>query len=322
MYDYESREQEREEYKKKLARRKKKIVGASTFAIIIVAALILSMMSFERIKPGYAAIVYSPNGGIQEQALTQGWRWIGLFKKSTQYTIATEQGYMSADKREGSEGDDSFLVPTKTGKTVNVDLEYSYNFNIEKLPILFTTFRGQEGKTIEETFMRGKIKTWAGEVTAQYDVLDIFGSKRADINAALTKHLQSKFSDYGINISSANFSRIGLDPETEKAIQERVNAEQALAKITTDKKIAEETAAKNMIEAKGAKEVKMVNASAEAESNAKIASSVNANLLEIKRLEALKAQYEAQAKWPVNTYIQGEGTNPIVNIPPVPPVSK
>ncbi|MGL5315129.1 MAG: SPFH domain-containing protein, partial [Peptostreptococcaceae bacterium] len=198
------------------------IVGLGCFIGII----ILMTMFLTKIKPGYVGVVYSPNGGIKEQTLKQGWHLVNPFYKITEYTIATEQAYLSKDSKEGSKDDDSFLVPTSDGKVVNVDLEFSYRFEEDSLTALFTRFRGKTGKEIEESFMRGKIKTWASEVSSNFRVIDIFGNKRVQLNSEAYKHIKKEFEIYGIIIESVNFSRIGLDKDTEKAIQDRVNSEQ------------------------------------------------------------------------------------------------
>ena len=188
-----------------------KIVGG-----IMVVGGVLITLSTHKIKPGYVGVVYNLRGGIQDNILTQGLRIVSPFQKVSQYSVATEQAYLSRDKKEGSLDDDSFMIPTSDGKTVNVDLEFSYHFDSDRLPETFTRFKGQTGKEIEDNFIRGKMKAWTSNVLA---------------------HVKEKFYEYGIIIDSVNFSRIELDDETAKAIQERINKQQELetAKIEAQK---------------------------------------------------------------------------------------
>lgn len=67
---------------------------------------------------GYVGVVYSPNGGVKENALNQGWHFVNPLYKVTEYTVATEQAYLSRDSKEGSKDDDSFYIPTSDG---NID---------------------------------------------------------------------------------------------------------------------------------------------------------------------------------------------------------
>lgn len=197
--------------------------------IMIVGTIGLGVMSAKIIKPGYVGIKYSLNGGIKDEVLNQGLRFVTPFAtKVKQYTVATEQAYLSRDSKEGSKDDDSFNIPTSDGKTVNCDLEFSYHFDSERIGDTYTRFKGQSGKEIEDTFIRGKMKAWTSEVSSRFSVIDIYGERRSDLNTEVLKHVQKKFDEYGIIINSVNFSRIELDGETEKAIQARINKQQEL----------------------------------------------------------------------------------------------
>ncbi len=263
-YD-ETREERIERQKREEAIKRKRITGGIAAGVVVIGGLIFGCMSTTTIDPGYVGVVYSLNGGIQSDVLTQGLQFKAPWHKVRQYSVATEQGYLSADKKEGSEGDDSFSIPTSDGKLVNVDLEYSYHFDVEKVPDTFTMFKGQSGQYIEETFMRGKLKTWAGEVSSKFSVLDIYGEQRTELNAQVYEHVKGKFEDYGIVIDAISFSRIGLDPQTEQAIQERVNAQQSLEKEKVETEKAKQVAERKKIEAQGAAEAALIETKGQAE---------------------------------------------------------
>lgn len=310
------------------AQRKRRLnlmIGGGVVGFVVILLIILIVSSLTVIKPGYAGVVYNKNGGIEPTTLSQGWHIVSPFKDVTSYAISTEQGYMSRNGKEGGKDDDSFNIPTKSGKTVNVDMEYSYHYDVQKLPDVFTKFRGQEGKDIEASFMRGKFKAWAGEVSSTYDVIDIYGDKRGKLNSAVFEHVKDKFAEFGIIIETLNFSRIDPDTETAKAIQERVNAEQTLQKLETDKKIAQSEAEKAKITAEGqaaaaliaaqnAAEVKRVAAEGEAKANNLLQASMTDKLVEYKKLEVQEAQANAMAKWQVQTFINGGSQAPLLNI--------
>lgn len=218
-----------------------------------------------RIDPGYAGIQYSLNSGIQGEVLTQGLNFKSPFTKVTHYSVATTQGNLSKDKKEGSRDDDSFKIPTADGKTVEVDLEYSFHFDVEKLPETFTQFKGQSGEAIEQTFMRGKLKTYVSDVSSQFSVLDIYGEKRTELNAAILDYAREKFSEFGIVIDSINLSRIELDSQTEQAIQNKINKQQELEQMKVEAQKAEVEAQKKLIEVEAEAEQKRVKAQAEAD---------------------------------------------------------
>lgn len=256
---------------------KKIIIGA----VVALAVIGLGLKCSYVIPAGYNGIVYSLNGGVKERTLGQGFHIVAPWKKVVKYTVATEQAYLSKDTKEGSPDDDSFLIPTKDGKTVNVDLEFSYHFDAAQLSKVFTRFKGQEGKQIEQSFIRGKIKAWSGEISSQFTVLDIYGEKRSDLNKRVYNHVKEKFAEYGIEIDSVNFSRIGLDEQTEKAIQERVNAQQQLEKQKIEKEKALIEAERKKIEAKGLADARLIQAEAEAKANEIIKRSLSSELVQL-----------------------------------------
>ena len=282
---------------------------------IAIALIFLSIVCFKKIGPGYVGVVYSPNGGVKEKILTQGWNFINPLYKVTEYTISTEQAFLSKDRKEGSNDDDSFLVPTSDGKMVSVDLEYSYRFDPEMVTSIFTRFRGRTGQDIQNTFMRGKLKTWASEVASKFNVLDIYGSKRIELNTKAFNHIQKQFEPYGIIIESVNFSRIGLDAETENAIQARVNAQQELEKQKIEKEKAVIEAERMAIEEQGKGNVKIIQAKAEAERILLNAEAVSQSNIKIsKSLTKELVEYERVKKWNgIMPTVQGNAT-PIVKL--------
>ena len=271
--------------------RKKGFIGAIILAIVIFGGLILALTCTERIPAGYVGVVYNMNGGVDGEVLTQGWHIVSPTKKVTTYSIGIEQSYLTAEDKGDSPNDESFSIPTSDGKTVRVNLEFSYRFDEERVAQTFTMFKGKSGDVIKDTFIKPKIVAWTQEVSANYPVTDIFGDKRTQINAELDVYLREKFDQYGIIIDTVNFTDISVDAETAAAIQKKVTAQQELelanieaqtAKINAqkDKEVAQIAAEKAIIEAEAEAEVIRIAAEAEADANRKIAASLTAELIE------------------------------------------
>lgn len=253
---------------------KNKMIGAIISGGVILGVLVCGIMSAHKIKAGYVGVVYSLNGGIKGEVLSQGLHFVNPLSSVREYSVATEQAYLSQDVKEGSKGDDSFTIPTSDGKTVNVDLEFSYHFDADKLPETFTKFKGQDGKTIEDTFIRGKMKAWTAEVSSTFSVIDIYGEKRAELNGKVLEHTKQKFDEYGIIIDSVNFSRIGLDDATAQAIQTRINKQQEL-----------ETSKLEAEKAKIDAEAKITQAEAQAKANEILSQSIDQSILQSKFID-------------------------------------
>jgi len=287
----------------------------SAVIVVIVIAILMTFKSCNRISAGYVGVVYSPNGGVQEKVLTQGYNFINPLKNVTEYTIGTEQAYLSADKREGSEDNDSFIVPTSDGKMVNVDLEYSYRYDESKVAKIFIRFKGKSGELIQNTYTRVKIKAYVSEVTSKFSVLDIYGSKRADLNLKTYQHIKEKFAKDGIIIESVNFSRIGLDKATATVIQQRVNTQQELERQKIEKQKAQIEAERNAIQEQGKANVKKIQAEAEAERILTVAKAqAKANDLKKKSLSTELIRYEQTLRWDGQLPKVTSGGTPIIDI--------
>lgn len=277
-------------------------IGAFILAILIILGLFLGIMCTEKIPTGYVGVVYNMSGGVDGEILSQGWHLVSPTKKVTTYSIGIEQSYLTSEDKGDSPKDESFSIPTSDGKTVRVNLEFSYRFDEARVAETFTMFKGKSGENIKDTFIKPKIIAWTQEVSANYPVTDIFGDKRTQINAELDTYLREKFEPYGIIIDTVNFTDISVDEETAAAIQKKVNAQQELelanieaetAKIQAnkdrevarvqaekDKEVAAIKAEQKIVTAEAEAQALLIAAEAEAEANRKIADSLTAELIE------------------------------------------
>lgn len=287
-------------------------IGALILAILIFGGLFLGIMCTEKIPTGYVGVVYNMSGGVDGEILSQGFHLVAPTKKVTVYSIGIEQSYLSAEKVGDSPKDESFSIPTSDGKTVRVNLEFSYRFDEARVANTFTQFKGKSGEEIKDTFIKPKIIAWTQEVSANYPVTDIFGDKRTQINAELDVYLREKFEPYGIIIDTVNFTDISVDSETAAAIQKKVNAQQELelanieaqtAKIQAnkdrevarvqaekDKEVAAIKAEQKIIAAEADAEALRIASEAEAEANREIAASLTPQLIEKIKYEQWNGQ--------------------------------
>ena len=290
-------------------------IGAIVTGIIIVVGLIVMFSCLEKVPTGHVGVVYNMNGGVDGEVLTQGWHFVAPTKKVTTYSIGIEQSYLTAESKGDSKEDESFSTPTSDGKSLTVDLEFSYKFDDKKITDTFIRFKGQSGETVKNTFIKPKMIAWTQEVTAKYPVTDVFGDKRQELNEALDVYLKEKFEPYGIVIDTVNFTNISTDNETQEAIQKKVNAQQALelaqieaqtARVNAEKEkeVAIIEAQKQLETAELEAQAKLVAAEAEAEANKKIAASLTQELID-------QLKYE---KWNGELpYVSGNST-PIIDL--------
>lgn len=157
----------------------KKRTGGIIAGVVIVGGLAMLGMNTVKIGPGYVGIVYdATHGGVNGETLDEGWNFKTPTQKVTEYSIALEQSYLTKDDKGDSDKDESFNIPTADGKSINVDVEFSYRFDEDRVTEVFKTFKGKSGESIKNTFIKPKIIAWSQEVSAKYPVTDVFGDKR------------------------------------------------------------------------------------------------------------------------------------------------
>ena len=260
----------------------KKLILTGIIGITLAGGVVGAFLCIERIAPGYVGVVYSPSSGVEQETLTQGWKLVMPWEKVTQYSIATEQMFLSADEREGSKENDSFDVMCKDGK-MNVDFEMSYSFDAAKVPELYTKYRGMKGEDIINTIVRGKVKTFANEVTSQFTVIEAHMEKKAEVNKMLTEHLRKQLEQYGIQVESANLTRTSVNKEVEAAITERSKASQQLQAEKQKKEKAVIEAERLKIEAQGKADANLINAEGQSKANKVLNESLTPNLIQMEK---------------------------------------
>lgn len=260
-------------------------IGAIIAGVVIAIGALGVLMCTEKIPAGYVGVQYSMSGGISDEVLSQGWHVVAPTKKVSLYSVATEQLFMSADKKEGSKDDDSFDVVCKDG-VLNVDFEMSYSFDAEKVPHIFSRYRGMSGNDIIDNVIRGKVKTYTNEVTSQFTVLEAHMEKKGELNRMLTEHLRTMLADFGVEVESATLSRTTASAEVEASITKRTTTAQELeAEKQKQEKVALEAETKR-IQAQGEADALLIQARAEAEANKLLEQSISDNLIRMKEAEA------------------------------------
>ena len=281
---------------------KKGMIGGIVLAVVIVIGLLVGFSCAEKVPAGYVGIIYSMNGGVSDEVLTQGWHLVSPTKEVVLYSVGIEQSYLTSGEDGDSKKDDSFEVPSSDGKGLMVDLTFTYRYDPEKITSLFTRFKGQSGKEVRDSFIKPNIISWTKEVTAKYPVTEILGDERANLNIALSDYIRDKFEPYGIIVENVSLINIDADDETRASVQRKVNAQQelelaqieqktanvqaqkdkevAIIKAEQDKETAQIAAEQAKIKAEGEAEATKIRAEAEANANALIAASITDELNE------------------------------------------
>ena len=259
-------------------------IGGIALVVIVIIAILMGILCTEIVPAGYVAVQYSMNGGVKDEVLTQGWHMVSPTIKTSRYTIGLEQSYLTAGKNGDSKEDERFSASSSEGKDMQIDLTFTYQFKPENVVGVFNRFKGQSGQDVRDSFIKPNIVSWTKEVLARYKVSDILGTRRAEVNGALTEYLAGKFDQYGITISNATLINIEVDEETSKAINAKIaaqqNAETQAINNKTNVDKAKADADVKITQAQAEADARMIRAEAESKANEMIQKSLTSEVLQ------------------------------------------
>ena len=256
-------------------------VGAATLAVIMILGVICGIICIEKIPVGYEGVVYSMNGGIQEETLPQGWHIVSPTKKVREFTVSEEQLELTKKNK------DHFTVSTSDNAGIAISFQMSYCFVPDKLVKTYQRFRGMDGEDIIKNRVQSVLKSKVSEVTGNYSMMDIYSGKRSQINKEITKYLGEEFlKSYGIDVTNASIIDVHPDEQLQKSIIDRVKALQKKQQAEAEQETAKVEAETRLIKARNEAEIKVIEAQAEADANNAISQSVTQQLIDMKTAEA------------------------------------
>lgn len=266
---------------------RKGYLGGIILAVILVVAFICTLVCIERIPVGYEGVVYSMNGGVQEETLTQGWRFVSPTKKVKLFTVGNEQLILTKDKREGSVEDESFNVSTADNASISISFQMSYRFIPSEVVNTYKRFKGMDGEKIVNDRVRTVLKSKISEVTTDYSMMDIYSGNRSAINKNITEVLNEAFSkDYGIEVINASIVDVHPDERLQTTIEDRVTALQKRQQAEAEQETAKVEAETKKIKAQAEADAMRISAQAEADAYRIKSAEITENLLRKWELDA------------------------------------
>lgn len=251
-------------------------------AVVTIGALatVGAFVFFEKVDNGYVGVRYSINGGVRDDVLGQGIKYVGL-DKVTQYPIRLQTV---------SEKDIS--VSTKDGKKITVDLKYDYKVDPTKTSSMYKEFGNISSEDLEKGWIRSRLQKEAREIYASFNILDLLSGQSSIAEDKLLEKFSESVSTKGFLVESITASVPDVDKETQDTIDGiiRSGQENERAKLDAEtKKTQAETEAsvsKTKADTKAYETTKQ--AEAEAEANRKLAESITPDLIKYEEAQARK----------------------------------
>lgn len=218
----------------------RKVLGGIIVALVLVIGVAVTSLFIEKIPNGYVGVVYSPNGGVQEKTLGQGWHLVGLFDKVTKYPVRMQTVNYK-----------DIQVATSDGKNVTVDFAYTYSIEPEKVVDVFNKFGPIEVEQIEDSYLRTRLWDAGRKGIAKYSVIDTYGEKSSEAAVDVQQIFSEDIGKIGFVVDNLTLGVPKPDESTQAAINKRVEAAQELERKQIELNIAKAEAEKKRIEAQG-----------------------------------------------------------------------
>lgn len=265
----------------------RRFTAAIVAAVLALAVAITAVICLERIPAGYVGVVYSMNGGVQDELLTQGFHFVNPTKQVKGFTIGNEQLVLTKDSRDGSKEDDSFMVSTADNANISVSFQMSYRFIQSEVVDTYKRFRGMSGEDIVNNRVRTVLKAKISEITTFHTMMDIYSGDRGKINSEITEFLNEELGEtYGIEVIDASIIDVHPDSQLQQTIDDRVKAMQRKQQAEAEQETIKVQNETKILEAEAAAKARQIEADAEAKANRTISESLTEELLRKMEMEA------------------------------------
>ncbi|MCD6577976.1 prohibitin family protein [bacterium] len=239
----------------------KNSVKGSLIGLIVILIVAISIVSsgIVIVHPGNVIIKFnkfSHKGNLS--AMGQGFHIVFPFIYAfDKYNVRIQEYTMSVSKAEGKKyGDDSVWSPTKEGLQVGVDLTLWFRLDTNRIIELHKTI----GRDYEEKIIRPAIRSLIRNTVSQYGVMELYSTKRAEVQEVIFQGIKKDLSNKGIIIDRLLLRDIAFPKEFQNAIEEKQIAQQQAQKMKYVLEKEQKEAERKRIEANGeAKKITIIN---------------------------------------------------------------
>jgi regulator of protease activity HflC (stomatin/prohibitin superfamily) len=258
-------------------------------SVTVVLALLVggvAAMSFSAgtvfIEPQERGIVISAlsSDGYRKGTLGAGLQWIVPYAERVQRYLISQQTYtMSGVSEEGDiQGDDAVRARTNDGQEVFMDASVIFSIDPNQVDTLHILWQDRYVNGLVRPQVRGVIR----EAVAQFNVQEVYSTKRTELHDQIESTLQDIFAANGLLLRDNDFivRNITFTPEYADAIERKQIAEQDAERAKFLVEQQKQEADRLREEAKGEKDAAITRAEGEGEA-AKIRAQAEAESLRL-----------------------------------------
>lgn len=261
--------------------------------VVALTALVLLLMSWRTIPPGYVGIKFNKaTNSVTTGALEPGWTLINPFTSAIQEYPVTIQTYVMVQKgAEGQvSGDDSVKIQSKEAQQLNLDVAVQFRVNKDEAAALYSEWGGQDLEIIQEQVVRQQTRSALANMAGSYGWEQISGEKRAELASKVAEQLKVEFARRRLILEGFVIREVHLPENLKAALDNKITAQQAAERQRYELEQAQIRAEQDKVEAEGRANAQrataqgdadstLIRAKAQSDANALLAQSVNDSLI-------------------------------------------
>ena len=220
---------------------------------LVALLLILPLIwPFVLVGAGERAVIFNRFSGVQKNQLGEGLHAIIPWVQSaTTYDVKAQTYTMSGSATEANQqagnSNDALLALTADGQPVS--LELSVRFHVD--PQQTWKLHQEIGPEYLSKVVRPVVRSDVRMIIAQYPVVDVYGSKRADIITQIDTRLRRELAANYVVLDDALLRDVTFSPQFQDAIEQKQVAEQEVKRMAYERDRADKERRRKIIEAEG-----------------------------------------------------------------------
>ena len=236
------------------------------------------------VEAGYVGVKVNKLGGdkgIDHQEVGVGYHVLSWNETLYKYPVFQQNYVWTADKREGSENDESITFQTAEGLSVRGDFGVSYSLIPDSIDTLFGRYRRGINE-ITDTFLRNMVRDALNQIGGTMEVESVYGGGKHELMTRVEAMVQDQVTDLGIIIDRIYIiDKLELPDQVFQALNRKVAQTQ---KAQERENQIQEQLATMQIDSIAA-HTKLIAARLEAEANRELARSITPELVKWRQLD-------------------------------------
>jgi len=287
--------------------------------LLLVVALVTFVTRATRIEAGHVGVEINLAGhqrGASDIPIRTGWVvYSPLWTQIIQFPTFVQTVKWTRDPNEGHPVNEEMGFNSKEGMAIFADVSLSYAIDPQKVPEFYIKYRVSDLDLFTHGILRDIVRNSLNEVASTYAVEDIYGEKKAEFLKQVEAMIEQKVTPVGVSVQQFGFIGAPRVPAViASAITAKAQAIQEAERARNELATTQAEAAKKIAEADGEAKSLVTIAKGEAEANRIRQSSLTPQLLELRRIENIRAQID---KWngQLPTVQSGQGGGLILQLP-------